>query len=434
MSHGTCARLAALAFALLCCAARAPAAELLLETVEIEGSQQRLDGETATNGPLSGALPHPPPPPPIAFDAAHAGGWLGDYGIACPRASTIWPNASGNEFATTGVLLRFTDSFVITAPGRTGTGFVDVEIGLGGELSAAGASSRAGYNADLSLEASGHPPLARSWFGECFAADSPCSSDLSVGDPFGTYPMPGEPPLRAQFTFGEPLVVQADLDADAEAGQSDQGAATSEPELRWLGIVQVLDASMAPVGSYSVTPAPSASGFDYARAAGQCASTGSPSLHDFAFTSAKPKKVSLRGGPVTSEVKLSIQNRGTHDETIPDQATLEDLVPYTVESLGACPIASSLSPPKSGFPAVIRPKRKLTLALVLSIGCVNDPAASTKDEDHSDFRLTFEVEHAALGAPDDVPANDVCPRAPAGADKGCGPKTGGDILVDVIEK
>jgi hypothetical protein len=158
-------------------------------------------------------------------------------------------------------------------------------------------------------------------------------------------------------------------------------------------------------------------------------------VHDLALGSVKPKKATLSHDPIATSTKVSIQNGGTHDETIPDQDTLEELVGFTIESLGVCPApAGVLLPPKKGFPALLRPNGKLSLALLLSIDCANDPAASSKDEDHSDYRLTLDVDHSALGAPDAVPANDHCPRAPSGDDKGCGSKTGGDILIDVIVK
>jgi len=430
MSLGTFARLSLAILVLL--AGRAEAqAKLFVETTEIEGAQQRLDAANVTTGPFSGTIPLPAPPPVIAFDASHDGSWLLDYGLGCASAETLWGNAGGNEFGATGVNVAWDDELVVTAPGKSGLGWLDVELGFGGQLSADGDQSRASYGVELSLL--GEDLLFMEWFGECTGLSGPnvCTGDDVIGDPFGNYPLPGDDPLRVQFTFGEPITLDIRLDARGEAAQSDRGEAVAAPSLRWLGIAQVLDSGMAPVASYSVT---STSGFDYAQAAGTCSGGGTPSVHDLAFTGAKPKKVSLKTIPTVSQVKLSIQNRGTHDETISDQGTLEDLVHYSIESLGGCPIASALLPPKQGFPAVIRPNGKLTLALELSLACANDPAATTKDTDHSDFRLTLEVDHAALGGADDEPANDVCPRAASGGDKGCGPKTGGDLLIDVIQR
>jgi len=110
--------------------------------------------------------------------------------------------------------------------------------------------------------------------------------------------------------------------------------------------------------------------------------------------------------------------------------------------LGGCAVpATSLVPPKSGFPVVLAPKKKLTLVYNVTFDCANDPLATTKDTDHSDFRYTVSVDHSAIdGNADNQPANDDCPRNPNGTDKGCGGKDpvtkqfGADILTDVVMK
>ena len=431
MSLGT--RLSFIGFALLLLAGRA-SAQLSVQTLELEGNQQRIDNESnVPTGPFVGTLPLPAPPPLIAFDASHEGSWFLDYGISCPSASTIWPNQSGSESAATSVTAGWDDSFVITAPGQSGIGWVDVMLGFGGQLSVDGSQSRSTYGVDLFLV--GEDLFMKDFFGECFDPSGPkvCTGGDLVGDPLSSYPMPGEDPLRVRFTFGQPIFLDIRLDARGDAAESERGQATAAPTLRWLGIAQVLDAIGPPEHQVPNFTVMSDSGFDYARAAGECEGV-TPSVHDLALGKiGAPKKVTLSHDPVASSAKVTLQNRGTHDETIPDQDTLEELVDYTVESLGACLVpAGTLLPPKKGFPAVIRPNGKLSLVLQLDILCANDPAASSKDEDHSDYRLSMDIDHAVLGAPDDVPANDHCPRAPSGDDKGCGSKTGGDILIDVI--
>lgn len=435
MSLGSFARLSFTVFAVLSLAGRA-SAQLIVQTSEIEGAQQRIDFANNQNPvpipetrPFMGTLPLPAPPPLINFDASHAGGWFLEYGASCPTASTIWPNSSGSEFGLTSVTASWDDDFVITAPGKAGLGWLDIRLRFGGELSADGSSSRSGYGVELSLV--GEDFLFEEWFGECLGLSGPnvCTGGDLIGDPLTTYPMPGEDPLRVQFQFGQPIFIDIRLDATGEAQQSERGEASAAPTLRWLGIAQVLDAGMAPVASYDVV---STSGFDYSQAAGDCEAV-EPSMHDLALGVKPPKRVKLGANPIVTSTKVSIHNRGGHDETIPDQNALEDLVSFTVESLGACPVPTGmLLPPKKGFPVVLRPNSKLSLTLALTIGCANDPAASGKGEDHSDYRLSMDVDHSALGAPDAVPANDHCPRAPSGGDKGCGGKFGGDLLVDVF--
>jgi hypothetical protein len=51
---------------------------------------------------------------------------------------------------------------------------------------------------------------------------------------------------------------------------------------------------------------------------------------------------------------------------------------------------------------------------------MNDPLATTKDEDHDDFTLEASIDLDALGQTDGDAGNDTCPRAAAGDDKGCG--------------
>jgi hypothetical protein len=76
--------------------------------------------------------------------------------------------------------------------------------------------------------------------------------------------------------------------------------------------------------------------------------------------------------------------------------------------------------PKGGFPFEWSPRKKLSLALEIEWSCVDDPAASTKSEDHGDFTLAVRVDAAALGLLDANDSNDVCPRSPGSNDKGCG--------------
>jgi aldose sugar dehydrogenase len=167
-------------------------------------------------------------------------------------------------------------------------------------------------------------------------------------------------------------------------------------------------------------------------------------LHDLAVVTVKaPKKVTLTTSVTNRTVKLtvSIQNRSTHSESIPDAATLSNLVQVTVQSLGACPDRVAVLQPPKKLPLILAPNKKLKLTYLVAFDCANDPAPTTKAGPHDDYRTTAHVDHAALdGNADTSPTNDDCPRAPSGNDKGCGGKNpvtkqlGADILTDVVQK
>jgi glucose/arabinose dehydrogenase len=168
--------------------------------------------------------------------------------------------------------------------------------------------------------------------------------------------------------------------------------------------------------------------------------------HNLALVSVQPpKKITLSGtvASVTKPVKVQIQNLGDHTESI-DATAFENLVTVNIESLGdqhCSPPTMNLLAPKKGFPITLAPKKKLTLVYNVTFDCANDPAATTKDAFHSDFRYTVTVDHSVLGTGADTePGNDSCPRPASGSDKGCGGKDpvtkqiGADILTDVVMK
>ncbi|MBI2877535.1 MAG: SBBP repeat-containing protein [Candidatus Tectomicrobia bacterium] len=181
--------------------------------------------------------------------------------------------------------------------------------------------------------------------------------------------------------------------------------------------------------------------------------------HDLAVTQiTAPKKITLKAGdpPKTAMVKVELQNRSPHSETIQDLATLGKLVTLTVEQWGAgfpCSPAPTLLlrsvSPQKPLPLTLKSKQKLTVAFEVAFGCANDPlASSAHDPDHWDYRYSARVDHAALdGEADTHPADDGCPRAgvvepnPDGTiqDKGCGNKKpdgtlGADVLTDIVVK
>jgi hypothetical protein len=168
-----------------------------------------------------------------------------------------------------------------------------------------------------------------------------------------------------------------------------------------------------------------------------------PETHDLALVKLKaPKKITFKSGvtSVVGKFAVSIQNRGTLNETILNMGVLTNLVTVNVQSLSNCPsFFATMLPPKAAFPITLAAKKKLNLAFTATFDCVNDPAATSKTASHSDYQTVATVHHEAIdGNEDTFPADDSCPRNPAGTvplgtgtttDKGCVP-----ALTDVIVK
>ncbi|MGH7965596.1 MAG: hypothetical protein ACRERD_27915, partial [Candidatus Binatia bacterium] len=165
-------------------------------------------------------------------------------------------------------------------------------------------------------------------------------------------------------------------------------------------------------------------------------------VHDLAVTDiAPPKTITLKtkAPTQTKQVKVQIQNRSPHNETI---ASLDNLVTLTVDSLGAC---ADLAPvlhvgaPQKTLPVTLNPKQKLNVVFDVTFDCVNDPLKSTGTVAHDDYAYTATVNHAVLdGQADTHTADDMCPRAALGTDPnpdgklkdtGCVQK-----LTDVVDK
>jgi hypothetical protein len=136
---------------------------------------------------------------------------------------------------------------------------------------------------------------------------------------------------------------------------------------------------------------------------------GAVSRRDLGIMKIKaPKKITLKGAPVTMTVKVTIQNHGTLPETI-NTGTLN----LEVISLGACtnPPATLVSP---ALPVALAPKKKLTLVFVITYDCAGSfeyrAAFGDDDEDAHDDEC-----------PHDMPAGGVDPVNPKVKDKGCAP-------------
>jgi aldose sugar dehydrogenase len=173
--------------------------------------------------------------------------------------------------------------------------------------------------------------------------------------------------------------------------------------------------------------------------------------HDLAVTKLKaPKKITLTDTVTnrTGKVKVTIQNRSNHTETIDDLTILTDLVDLDVLSLGACAEpAHTLVPPKT-LPITVASKKKLKLTYLVTYECANDALAGAG---HEDYRTVATVMHPAIdGEPDLHPDDDACPHAALPGlidpnpdssikDKGCGGKIpdgtfGAEVKTDVVVK
>jgi hypothetical protein len=169
-------------------------------------------------------------------------------------------------------------------------------------------------------------------------------------------------------------------------------------------------------------------------------------VHDLALVSLKaPKNINLKGAEpsLTKRVKVQLQNRSPHNETIPNLDTLRELVEVEIVSLGLCsaPEAVLIPGPPNVVPRTLKPKQKMNVFFDVTYRCANDPA---KGPGHEDYRYTARVNHAALdGNPDTHTADDDCPRPPlpGGVDNeaGLGIKDTGcagnaPVLTDVVVK
>jgi hypothetical protein len=152
----------------------------------------------------------------------------------------------------------------------------------------------------------------------------------------------------------------------------------------------------------------------------------------------------------TQRVKVTIQNRSNHPETIPDLETLGHLVTLQVLPLGppCAPEPIVVQRPRS-VPVTIPVKGSLTVQFDVTFGCAINPL---KGKGHQDYRYLATVNREVLpdGEADEHPEDDVCPHdalATPGhrdpdpdnsiVDKGCGGKKpdgllGADVKTDVF--
>jgi hypothetical protein len=168
--------------------------------------------------------------------------------------------------------------------------------------------------------------------------------------------------------------------------------------------------------------------------------------HDLAVTDiSAPATVALTNKKPTQtrEIKVQIQNRSVHSETIGDMDMLDNLVSLRTYSLdtGLCPDPLvRLADKQKALPITLKSKQKLTVTFEVTFDCAVDATKRTKrDPGHEDYRYEATANHAALdGRPDTHVADDICPRAALGPDprpdgkiedKGCD-----EVMTDVVMK
>jgi len=169
-------------------------------------------------------------------------------------------------------------------------------------------------------------------------------------------------------------------------------------------------------------------------------------LHDLAIIGiSAPITVTLTNKkPVhLARVKVRMQNRSPHAETIENLQMLPDVVSLKAYSLDTrlCPDPLvRLADKQKAFPITLKPKQKLTVNFEVTFACAVDAARNVgRESGHEDYRYEALVNHAGLdGKPDVHAADDNCPRAALGLDlypdgkikdQGCG-----EMVTDVVVK
>jgi parallel beta-helix repeat protein len=137
------------------------------------------------------------------------------------------------------------------------------------------------------------------------------------------------------------------------------------------------------------------------------------------LTASRPSRV--------RRVEVMIANRGTAAERIDDAAALENLVQLDASSVGTCspPTIRSVGARRK-LPFDVQAGELFAVVFDVEIDCANDP--ERRAPSGGDFVWSASIDPSLLGGPDDFEAaNDVCPRAGAGAGS-CG---AGPVVTDV---
>lgn len=164
-------------------------------------------------------------------------------------------------------------------------------------------------------------------------------------------------------------------------------------------------------------------------------------VHDLSIALLKvgPKKAKLNDTrPIrTGRIIVKLVNEGSETLSVPDMAALNAGIQFDVSELPgpracALPLITPDLSTKTTPPFSVAAGKKLKLRYAVEFGCGPNPVLSI------DWRFAMTVDHAALdGNVDEDTSDDVCPRQPAGNDKGCGQKISGGAriapTVDVVD-
>jgi hypothetical protein len=179
-------------------------------------------------------------------------------------------------------------------------------------------------------------------------------------------------------------------------------------------------------------------------------------VHDLAVTSIVAPSTVIGPGPVQTSVKVTIQNRSDHNETVAS-SDLGDgigsgLVRLSVAVIDTDLVSEGCNPASivldgantalftGGRPQVLASKATLTVGFLVTYNCSSPATKSTSAT--GDYSHTATVHHDVLdGNPDAHTADDICPHSSlfdpnpptkGTKDKGCGNKGGGPVLTNVI--
>ncbi len=163
-------------------------------------------------------------------------------------------------------------------------------------------------------------------------------------------------------------------------------------------------------------------------------SPASAQVHDLSVSGLKigPKRAKLTDTrPVrTGRIIVKINNEGSETLNVADMATLDSAVTLNITQLPgprACglPTVTPDFSKKATPPFSVAPSKKLKLRYAVDFGCGSNPEVSI------DWSFSMTLDHAALdGNADEDTSDDVCPRQPAGDDKGCGKKISGGARIE----
>jgi dienelactone hydrolase len=157
-------------------------------------------------------------------------------------------------------------------------------------------------------------------------------------------------------------------------------------------------------------------------------------VHDLSIAVLKvaPKRAKLKDSrPIRNgRIIVKLVNEGSEMLSVADMASLDAAIQFNVTQLPgprscASPAISADFNKKATPPFTVAAGKKLKLRYDITFGCGSNPVTSI------DWSFSMRVDHTALdGNTDEDNTNDVCPRQPAGSDKGCGKKISGGVRIE----